>query len=71
MDRVEYEVYENDMDLTQDDTETSKEKVKSIKLMIFNRQIFTEAWGVDSKSTEREKWKNKSNQNYNYNYYHL
>ena len=30
MDRVEYEVYENDMDLTQDDTESSKEKVKSI-----------------------------------------
>ena len=35
MDRVEYEVYENDMDPTQDDTESSKEKVKSIKLMIF------------------------------------
>ena len=45
MDRVEYEVYdtgneeyddmfENDMDLTQDDTEASKEKVKSIKLII-------------------------------------
>ena len=35
MDRVEYEVYENDMDPTQDDTESSKEKVKSIKLIIF------------------------------------
>ena len=45
MDRVEYEVYdtgnevyddmfENDMDLTQDDTEASKEKVKSINLII-------------------------------------
>ena len=45
MDRVEYEVYdtgnevyddmfENDMDLTQDDAEASKEKVKSIKLII-------------------------------------
>ena len=32
MDRVEYE---NDMGPTQDDTESSKEKVKSIKLMIF------------------------------------
>ena len=35
MDRVEYEVYENDMDPSQDDMESSKEKVKSIKLMIF------------------------------------
>ena len=34
MDRVEYEVYENDMDLTQDDTEASKEKVNSMKLII-------------------------------------
>ena len=45
MDRVEYEVYdtgnevyddmfENDMDLTRDYTEASKEKVKSFKLII-------------------------------------
>ena len=60
MDRVEYEVYENDMDPTQDDTESSKEKVKSIKLMIFKSSNFhrsLRSWFKIDREREVEKQK--------------